>query len=35
MSIYVVLEYVEECMRNKVEPTFKDLKEWKDKNWRD
>lgn len=35
MSIYALLEYVEDCMKKKIEPTFEELKEWKKSNWRD
>ena len=35
MSIYALLAYVEDCKEKRVEPTFKELKEWKKENWRD
>ena len=34
MSIYILLEYVEECRDRGLEPTFAGLKEFK-KLWRD
>lgn len=35
MSIYILLEYVEECKKEGKEPNFKELHKWKKENWRD
>lgn len=35
MSIYVILEYVEDCKKNNIEPNLKEIKAWKARNWRD
>lgn len=35
MSIYVLLEYVEDCKKNKHDPTLNGLKKFKKEKWRD
>lgn len=35
MSIYVLIEYTEECKENGTAPNWAGLREWKKLNWND
>lgn len=35
MSVYVLLEYIEECKKNEDNPTLKGLKKFKKEKWRE
>ena len=35
MSIYILLEYVEECKVNGATPNWQELRAWKKANWRE
>lgn len=34
MSIYILIEYIEESKANGIQPNWKDLHKWKSENWR-
>lgn len=35
MSIYILIEYIEESKAKGIEPTFEGLHKWKEANWRE